>query len=115
MATADSIVVRPMRDEEARVFLEIHGASVRGLGSASYPPEVIDGWAAVVSDDAIAVFLENRGRGIRLVAERGGELVGIGTLWPQGAELSRCYVHPDAVRSGVGSALVAEMERIARQ
>ena len=52
---------------------------------------------------------------IRLVAELDGELVGIGALVLADSELRACYVVPAAARKGVGSALVAEIERIARQ
>jgi putative acetyltransferase len=41
--------------------------------------------------------------------------VGLGVIVPQNAELRACYVHPNAARKGVGSALVREIERIARE
>jgi putative acetyltransferase len=48
------------------------------------------------------------------MAELNGEAVGLGALVVNNAELRACYVVPDAARRGVGSALVKEMERIAR-
>ena len=52
---------------------------------------------------------------MRLVAEIDGDAVGIGAIVVGNSELRACYVAPAAVRRGVGSALVAEIERIARE
>jgi putative acetyltransferase len=110
-----SVVVRPMRDDEARSFLLIQRASVRGLAANDYPPSVIDAWAPLpVTDAAVAFFRVNHDNEIRLVAELDGELVGIGALVLAVSELRACYVLPAAARCGIGSALVAEIERIAR-
>src|SRR4029079_12736824 len=63
---------------------------------------------------AIEAFLANRDNEIRLMAEIDGEPVGIGVLVVSKSELRACYVAPSSARRGVGSALVAELERIAR-
>jgi putative acetyltransferase len=49
------------------------------------------------------------------VAEIDGEPAGIGAIVVSNSELRACYVAPGAARCGVGSALVAEIERIARE
>ena len=105
-----------MHDDEARSFLLIQRASVRGLAANDYPPSVIDAWAPPlpVTDTAVAFFRVNHDEEIRLVAELDGELVGIGALVLADSELRACYVLPAAARCGIGSALVAEIERIAR-
>lgn len=105
-----------MRDDEARTFLEIHGRSVRGLAAQHYPAGVIEAWAGPVpvTDKGIQHFLVNPDHEIRLLAELDGKLVGLGALVVDNAELRACYVAPEAARRGVGSALVREMERIAR-
>jgi hypothetical protein len=56
-----SVVVRPMRDDEARSFLEIHGRSVRGLAAEHYSTGVIAAWAGPVpiTDNAVRGFLKN--------------------------------------------------------
>jgi putative acetyltransferase len=109
-----SVVIRPMRDDEAKSFLLIQRASVRGLAANDYPPSVIEAWAPMpVTDTAVAFFRVNHDNEIRLVADVGGELVGIGALVLADSELRACYVLPAAARRGVGSALVAEIERIA--
>jgi putative acetyltransferase len=110
------IVIRPMRGDEARLFLEIQRAAVRGLATSDYPDWVIDEWAPLpITDTALAFFRLNLDDEIRLIAELDGEPVGIGALVLANSELRACYVIPAAGRKGVGSALVAEMERIAQQ
>jgi putative acetyltransferase len=104
-----------MRHDEAKVFLEIQRTSVRGLAAIHYAASVIEAWAPLpITDTAIAFFRVNHDEEIRLIAELDGEAVGIGALVLADSELRACYVLPSAVRKGVGSALVAEIERIAR-
>jgi putative acetyltransferase len=105
-----------MRRGEGRQFLEVHHASVRQIATRDYSAEVIDAWApAVVTDEALERFLANPDGEIRLVAEEDDRLVGIGALVVADAELRACYVAPRVTRRGVGSALVSEIERVARE
>jgi putative acetyltransferase len=110
------ITVRPMRTDDARAFLEVHHAAVRGIAAADYPPPVIEAWAPLpITDRTVDGFLANPDQEIRLVAEIDGAIVGVGALVPGKTELRACYVAPGAARRCVGSALVREIERIARQ
>jgi putative acetyltransferase len=104
-----------MQPADARRFLEIHEESVRKLAANDYPPAVIDAWAAPITDERLQRFLQNRDAEIRLIAERDGEPVGIGALVVATSELRACYVRPSAARRGVGTAIVAEIERLARE
>ena len=109
-------VIRRMRDDEARSFLEIQRAAVWGLAAGDYPASVIEEWAPLpITDTALAFFRVNHDDEVRLIAELDGEPVGIGALVVADSELRACYVVPAAARKGVGSSLVSEMERIARQ
>ena len=110
-----AILVRPLREDEARTFFDIHSRAVRGLAADSYPAEVIEAWGARASDRAIERFFENPESEIRLLAELDGVPAGLGVLVPEKLELRACYVAPEAARQGVGSALVQEIERIARE
>ena len=110
-----AIVIRPFRPGEERAFLEIHGRSVRGLASTHYGQEVVDAWAPRSTDEQVRRFLENVDGEIRLLAESDGEPVGLGALVLTAAELRACYVVPEAARKGVGTALVREIERIAKE
>jgi hypothetical protein len=71
-----TIIVRPMRTEESRTFLEMQARSVRGLAAEHYPPEVIDGWAARVTEENLRRFTSNTDGEIRLVAELDSNPVG---------------------------------------
>jgi putative acetyltransferase len=110
-----SVVVREMRPEDARRFLEVHHAAIRAIAAKDYPSAVIEAWARPITDQPIERFLANRDRELRLVAEIDGELVGVGAIVVDNAELRACYVAPNAARRGVGSALVCKIERIARE
>ena len=110
-----TITIREMRPEQARAFLDIHTRSVRGLASPYYPAEVVDAWVVPVTGENVRGFLENPDGEIRLLADLDGALVGLGCLVVQNSELRACYVAPEAARKGVGSAIVREIERIARQ
>ena len=103
-----------MRPEEARRFLEIHRASVRGIAAKDYPSSVVDEWAPLpITDANVERFLSNRDNEIRLTAEIDGELVGLAAIVLSNSELRACYVAPTTTRRGIGSALIAEIERIA--
>lgn len=111
-----SVSVRPMRFEEARRFLEIHHESVRGIAAKDYPAAVIDCWAALpITQEIVDRFLINRDDEIRLMAEMNGQTVGVGALVLKNSELRACYILPSAARRGVGTALVMQIEQIARE
>jgi putative acetyltransferase len=110
------ITVRRMRDDDARSFLDVHHAAVRGIAAKDYPQSVIEAWAPLpITESSISAFLVNRDGEIRLVAEVDGKISGIGALVTANNELRACYVLPSASRQGVGSAIVREIESIARQ
>ena len=109
------IVVRAMRDEDARSFLEVHHAAVRGIAAKDYANEVIDDWAPLpITQENVSNVIRNPDNEIRVLAEVHGEVAGIGALVLEQNELRACYVVPGVSRSGVGSALVREIESIAR-
>jgi putative acetyltransferase len=111
---SSSLSVREMRSEDARAFLEVHHKAVRELAAVSYPSEVIEAWAPLpITERHVRFVCANADQEFRLVAELNGEIIGIGCLMPQNNELRACYVAPSAVRKGVGSAILREIERAA--
>ena len=110
-----SLTIREMRPEDARSFLEIHHAAVRGLAASDYPTAVVEAWARPITDQFVERFLANHDGELRLVAELDGDPVGIGAIVISNSDLRACYVTPSAARRGVGSALVAKIEQIARE
>jgi putative acetyltransferase len=109
-----AITVRSLRADEGRIYLDIVSSAIRGLAAGHYAPETIDKWVAPATDEAVRELMLNRDREIRLVAELDGKPAGIGALVLERSELRACYVAPEAARRGCGSALVREIERLAR-
>lgn len=109
-----TVKVREMRREDGRLFIEVRNAAVRGISVKDYPPDVIENWAGPpVTEAMLERLLINPDKEIRLVAEIEGEIVGMGALVIATNELRACYVSPSAIRNGVGSAIIREIERIA--
>ncbi len=106
--------VRPLRDHEIRLYLEIHERAIRGLAVSHYSPDDIEGWVVPATDENVRRLALNPDREIRLVAELDGEPVGIGALVLEESELRAVYVSPEGARRGCGAALVREIERIAK-
>ena len=90
-------------------------SAILGLAVSHYPPDAIDGWVVPINDETLRDFMRNDDREIRLIAELEGEAVAIGGLVLERSELRACYVSPKAARRGCGSALVREIERLARE
>ena len=109
-----AVTVRPLRDDEVRLYLEIHERAIRGLATNHYSRDDIEGWVVQATDENLRRLALNADREIRLVAELDGRPVGIGAIVPESSELRAVYVSPEGTRQGCGSALVHEIERIAR-
>lgn len=110
-----AFTVRPLRTDEGRVYLSIVNGAIRGLAVGHYAPDIIEGWVVRITDDSVRDLMRNPDHEIRLIAELDGTPVGIGALVLEKSELRACYVLPDAARQGCGSALVREIERLARE
>jgi putative acetyltransferase len=109
------ITVRLMRPDELRLYLEIHGSAIRGLAVTHYPADVIASWLVPIDDQTLTDLSRNEDHEIRLIGELDGVPVAIGALVVERSELRACYVRPEAARQGCGSAVVREIERIARE
>ena len=108
------LTIRSLRDDEGRLYLEIVNRAIRGLAIAHYPPDIIDRWVVPLTDESVQNLMLNPDHELRLIAELNGTPAGIGALVVQRSELRACYVTPEAARQGCGSALVTEIERVAR-
>ena len=75
-------------------------------------PGILDAWLGNKSADNVATWFASS-TNFAIVAERDGELLGLALL-TQAGKLALCYVQPEAVRSGVGSAMLAAVEQQAR-
>jgi putative acetyltransferase len=110
-----TLVIRKMRDDDARSFLEVHHAAVRRLAVRDYPPEVIEAWAPLpIREAAVEAVIANPEDEIRFLAERDGHIIGLACLVIANSEVRACYVAPEAARTGVGKALLMKIEETAR-
>jgi putative acetyltransferase len=110
-----SVRIRPAVPADAEGVSRVLFEAVRRTAAPFYPPDIIESWATPPDEtrhaqvrSAIAGQDE-----LCLVAERDGEVVGFGSIIPASGELRAVYVHPDAGRSGVGSALLRDLEQLA--
>jgi putative acetyltransferase len=108
--------IRPATPEDAFLILTAHFTAVHVTAAGDYPFEVLDRWSPVVDMDRTHAFNANPDGEIRIVAESpdGKGIWGFGVVMPHLNELRACYVYPSAARRGVGTALVAELEKIAK-
>ncbi len=109
-ATVRSAVVA-----DAEAIIDLHFDAVHRTASTFYPSAVLDSWSRrpdearyqrmreiITGDDELV-----------LVAEAASEVVAFGSIVPHLPELRAVYVHPDAGRRGIGSQLLAALERLA--
>jgi putative acetyltransferase len=93
-------LIREIRPEDARAFLEVHHAAVRGLASKDYSSEVIETWAPMpITPQHVEGVQSNLEGEYRLVAEIDGRLVGISSIVAQKNEPRACYVIPSGSHS----------------
>ncbi|ACL63482.1 GCN5-related N-acetyltransferase [Anaeromyxobacter dehalogenans 2CP-1] len=85
-------------------------AAVRGVPAGALPDRLRAAWASL--PPLYHLWAMSAGGERYLVAERGGRVAGY-AAW-RGAELTAVFVRPSAAGRGVGAALVAAVERRAR-
>jgi GNAT superfamily N-acetyltransferase len=75
-------------------------------------PELLESWLGNKTPQNVAAWLAAPTNHV-LAAERDGELLGLALL-TQAGKVSLCYVLPEALRTGVGRALLGAVEEQAR-
>lgn len=75
-------------------------------------PGVLDNWLSNKTPDKVATWIGASDK-YMIVADSGGQLVGAALL-TQAGKLALCYVHPAALRIGIGRAMLAAVEAQAR-
>jgi putative acetyltransferase len=109
-----AVLVRALRPDEVRTYLEVVHAAVHGLAGGPYSPEILDAWAPALTAAAVEAVAHNERGEHRFAAESAGQVIGIGALLVEEAELLACYVRPAAAGRGCGTALVRAIEATAR-
>lgn len=103
--------IREASPDDASDILNLHVASIREFGPEAYEEEQVAAWAA--KDDRTAGYPHRRSR--PLSRRGGGQRRGRIRPFRAGKRRDTCGVrHPDAARTGVGSAILAHLEGYAR-
>ena len=105
------MTIRPALESDASAVWRVHTTSVRTLCAGWYSEQEIALWTDRLVADAYRRSIHTHAM---VVAERDGEVIGFGELDLEGGEIVAVYVLPDAVGAGIGSALLAHLEGMAR-
>jgi putative acetyltransferase len=100
-------MIRPATEADLGELAELHRASILTLCSEHYRHDQLREWTSGLRAESYAPLLETHEV---VLVERAGKLCGFGVFDPQGALINATYVAHDAVREGVGSALIDAME-----
>lgn len=111
-AAGSGSFVRPAKESDVDAIFRVHGDSIRTLCRGRYGEREIEAWIAFRPPEAYRTSFASRQL---FVAERQGQIVGFGQLDPRRGEVEACYVAPEAIGSGIGSALLGRMEEEARR
>jgi putative acetyltransferase len=112
-----NLIVREANVDDSRVIVQTHYDAVHTTAVSDYEVDVLNEWSAAV-DDRVASMTnqieKNPDGSLMLVAELDGKVVGFGEIVAALCELRAVYVSPTCGRSGVGRALLNELECRAR-
>jgi putative acetyltransferase len=102
--------LRPFLAADLPLLSEIRFAAIEELTAEDYDDAQRRAWASAADDDA--EFARSLEKGLTLVALIGGGPVGFISL-QDGGLIDQLYVHPAVARTGVASALVDAIEKLA--
>jgi putative acetyltransferase len=102
--------LRPFLPADLPLLSKIRFAAIEALTVEDYDEAQRHAWASAVDDGE--VFAQSLAKGLTLVALIGGGPVGFISLQDSG-QIDQLYVHPGVARTGVASALVDAIEKLA--
>jgi GNAT superfamily N-acetyltransferase len=110
--------LRRGRPDDALAILEAHRSAIRETAVFAYSQAIIDEWAPTVIIPARVETFQHwieRGEEMIVVAvDPAGQIIGFGSIVPANSELRAVYVAAACGRQGVGRALLARLEELAR-
>jgi putative acetyltransferase len=110
------INVRFAKSEDARGILEAHYSAVHETAAKDYPLEIRRRWSTPVTLKRIDEYLRNAlPNETTVVADVDGKIAGFGVIIESNNELRAVYVAAEFGNQGVGSALLRELERLAKE
>lgn len=105
--------VRPAAPGDAATLPDLHASAVAAFGPPAYDDDQVRQWAKRGERTPEDYPVEEDGEHLT-VCIRAGEVAGFGHLAIAEREVQAVYVHPDHSGAGVGSALLSELEGMAR-
>jgi len=105
------VTIRRAREEDAAGICEAHTRSIREICSSHYSASEIAAWTARLVPGAHLPAIQTQ---VVFVASDEQGITGFGEFHPATGEIRAVYVHPRAVKKGVGAALLAALEDAAR-
>jgi putative acetyltransferase len=110
------IDIRFARSEDARGILETHYSAVHGTAARDYPLEIRRRWSTPVTHERIDQYVRNAlPNETTVVADLDGKIAGFGVIIESNNELRAVYVSAEFGNRGIGSALLQELERLAKE
>jgi putative acetyltransferase len=96
-------------------IMNIHYSAVHEIAASWYPEEIIQNWAMPKTPEKIKQLTDaiQGGEEIFVVGKINNRTVGFGIIMPKCNELRAVYVHPAFGRQGIGTQILAGLERIA--
>jgi putative acetyltransferase len=102
--------LRPFLPSDARTLAALFRASIETLAVDYYDQDQLDAWASAADDEED--FARRLASRLTIVALLDGETAGFASL-RNNENFDMLYVHPNAARRGVGSALADAIEKLA--
>jgi GNAT superfamily N-acetyltransferase len=103
-------MIRHASREDANVCWEVRRTAVMSQCANAYPLEQLEEWTGGTVSVAFANAVEDR----FYVAMVEGRVAGTGMINLATGKIDAIFVHPDFMRRGVGAAMVAHLEALAR-
>ena len=111
--------LRPGHPDDALPILTAQRSAIRQTAASAYSPAIIDEWApAVIARERVETFqrwIEHGEESIVVATDSAGKIIGFGSIVPTNSELRAVYVDAAYGGQGVGRALLARLEELARQ
>jgi len=107
------ISIRLATTGDALAIAEVRCNAIQNIAATYYDRTALEEWAGPV-EERVPKLLSNSAD-VRIVVERNDQIVGYGELVTNESLIGACYVSSEVGRRGVGKAIVAELERIARE
>jgi putative acetyltransferase len=105
------LVVRRAHEEDAPVIFEVHTCSIREICVSRYSAAEVEAWAGRLRPGSHLRAIRSREF---FVATDDTGIAGFGQLDLGAGEVEAVYVHPRALRRGVGARLLRTLEEVAR-